>query len=161
MDGDGWVDVPEGPGLGVEVDRERIEALTVQGEDAEGIRSEAGASRVSFRRPAGTPAHPVWGLAVPRAGGGRRRTQCGASRFQRPAGTPAHPVWGPRGSKGRWGTPAQPVCGFAVLQAPAAVDGHGVAGHEHVALDQGDDRVRRRSRESRRPGSGAPALTRC
>jgi len=32
MDGDGWVDVPEGPGLGVEVDRERIEALTVQQE---------------------------------------------------------------------------------------------------------------------------------
>lgn len=32
MDGDGWVDVPEGPGLGVEVDRERIEALTVQEE---------------------------------------------------------------------------------------------------------------------------------
>ncbi len=32
MDGDGWVDVPEGPGLGVEVDRERIEALTVQRE---------------------------------------------------------------------------------------------------------------------------------
>lgn len=30
MDGDGWVHVPEGPGLGVEVDRERIEALTVQ-----------------------------------------------------------------------------------------------------------------------------------
>ncbi len=32
MDGDGWVDVPEGPGLGVEIDRERIEALTVQRE---------------------------------------------------------------------------------------------------------------------------------
>ena len=32
MDGDGWVDVPEGPGLGVEVDRERIEALTVERE---------------------------------------------------------------------------------------------------------------------------------
>lgn len=32
MDGDGWVDVPEGPGLGVEVDRERIDALTVQAE---------------------------------------------------------------------------------------------------------------------------------
>ena len=32
MDGDGWVDVPDGPGLGVEVDRERIEALTVQQE---------------------------------------------------------------------------------------------------------------------------------
>lgn len=32
MDGDGWVDVPQGPGLGVEVDRERIEALTVQAE---------------------------------------------------------------------------------------------------------------------------------
>ena len=32
MDGDGWVDVPDGPGLGVEVDRERIEALTVQRE---------------------------------------------------------------------------------------------------------------------------------
>ena len=32
MDGDGWVNVPEGPGLGVEVDRERIEALTVQAE---------------------------------------------------------------------------------------------------------------------------------
>lgn len=32
MDGDGWVDVPESPGLGVEVDRERIEALTVQRE---------------------------------------------------------------------------------------------------------------------------------
>ena len=32
MDGEGWVEVPEGPGLGVEVDRERIEALTVQGE---------------------------------------------------------------------------------------------------------------------------------
>ncbi len=32
MDGDGWVDVPEGSGLGVEVDRERIEALTVQEE---------------------------------------------------------------------------------------------------------------------------------
>ena len=32
MDGDGWVDVPEGPGLGVEVDRERIETLTVQRE---------------------------------------------------------------------------------------------------------------------------------
>lgn len=32
MDGDGWVDVPEGPGLGVEIDRERIEALTVQEE---------------------------------------------------------------------------------------------------------------------------------
>ena len=30
MDGDGWVDVPDRPGLGVEVDRERIEALTVQ-----------------------------------------------------------------------------------------------------------------------------------
>ena len=36
MDGDGWVDVPEGPGLGVEVDRERIEALTVQGETLRG-----------------------------------------------------------------------------------------------------------------------------
>ncbi len=32
MDGDGWVDVPESPGLGVEVDRERIEALTVRRE---------------------------------------------------------------------------------------------------------------------------------
>ena len=32
MDGDGWVDVPAGPGLGVEVDRDRIEALTVQRE---------------------------------------------------------------------------------------------------------------------------------
>ena len=32
MDGDGWVDMPESPGLGVEVDRERIEALTVQRE---------------------------------------------------------------------------------------------------------------------------------
>lgn len=32
MDADGWVDVPESPGLGVEVDRERIEALTVQRE---------------------------------------------------------------------------------------------------------------------------------
>ncbi|MYA07483.1 MAG: o-succinylbenzoate synthase [Holophagales bacterium] len=32
MDADGWVDVPDGPGLGVEVDRERIEALTVQRE---------------------------------------------------------------------------------------------------------------------------------
>ncbi len=32
MDGDGRVDVPEGSGLGVEVDRERIEALTVQEE---------------------------------------------------------------------------------------------------------------------------------
>ena len=32
MDGDGWVDVPEGPGLGVEVDRERLEALTVERE---------------------------------------------------------------------------------------------------------------------------------
>ena len=32
MDGDGWVDVPEEPGLGVEVDRERIEALTAQRE---------------------------------------------------------------------------------------------------------------------------------
>lgn len=32
MDGDGWVNVPEGPGLGVEVDRERIDALTVQAE---------------------------------------------------------------------------------------------------------------------------------
>lgn len=32
MYGDGWVDVPEGPGLGVEIDRERIEALTVQEE---------------------------------------------------------------------------------------------------------------------------------
>ena len=32
MDGDGWVDVPEGPGLGVEVDGERIEALTVERE---------------------------------------------------------------------------------------------------------------------------------
>ena len=30
MDGDGWVDVPDGPGLGIEVDRERIEELTVQ-----------------------------------------------------------------------------------------------------------------------------------
>ena len=29
MDAEGWVDVPDGPGLGVEVDRERIEALTV------------------------------------------------------------------------------------------------------------------------------------
>ena len=36
MDGDGWVNVPEGPGLGVEVDRERIEALTVQGETLRG-----------------------------------------------------------------------------------------------------------------------------
>ena len=32
MDGEGWVDVPDGPGLGVEVDRERVEALTVQEE---------------------------------------------------------------------------------------------------------------------------------
>ena len=32
MDADGWVDVPESPGLGVEVDRERIDALTVQRE---------------------------------------------------------------------------------------------------------------------------------
>ena len=32
MDGDGWVDVPEGSGLGVEVDRERIEGLTMQEE---------------------------------------------------------------------------------------------------------------------------------
>jgi len=32
MDADGWVEVPESPGLGVEVDRERIEALTVQRE---------------------------------------------------------------------------------------------------------------------------------
>ncbi|MXW02983.1 MAG: o-succinylbenzoate synthase [Holophagales bacterium] len=32
MDGDGWVDVPVGTGLGVEVDRDRIEALTVQRE---------------------------------------------------------------------------------------------------------------------------------
>ena len=32
MDDDGWVDVPDGPSLGVEVDRERIEALTVQRE---------------------------------------------------------------------------------------------------------------------------------
>ncbi len=32
MDGDGWVDVPDGPGLGVEVDRERIEGLTVERE---------------------------------------------------------------------------------------------------------------------------------
>ncbi|MCY3964899.1 MAG: o-succinylbenzoate synthase [Acidobacteria bacterium] len=32
MDADGWVDVSESPGLGVEVDRERIEALTVQRE---------------------------------------------------------------------------------------------------------------------------------
>ena len=32
MDGDGWVDVPESPGLGVEVDSDRIEALTVQRE---------------------------------------------------------------------------------------------------------------------------------
>ena len=32
MDGDGWVEVPHGPGLGVEVDRDRIEALTVQRE---------------------------------------------------------------------------------------------------------------------------------
>lgn len=30
MDANGWVDVPDGPGLGVVVDRERIEALTVQ-----------------------------------------------------------------------------------------------------------------------------------
>ena len=32
MDDDGWVDVPDGPGLGVEVDRDRIEELTVQQE---------------------------------------------------------------------------------------------------------------------------------
>ncbi len=32
MDSNGWVDVPDGPGLGVEVDRERVEALTVQRE---------------------------------------------------------------------------------------------------------------------------------
>lgn len=32
MDGDGWVDVPDRPGLGVEVDRDRIEVLTVQRE---------------------------------------------------------------------------------------------------------------------------------
>ena len=32
MDADGWVEVPKSPGLGVEVDRERIEALTVQRE---------------------------------------------------------------------------------------------------------------------------------
>ena len=32
MDANGWVDVPDGPGLGVEVDRERVEALTVQRE---------------------------------------------------------------------------------------------------------------------------------
>ncbi len=32
MDGDGWVDVPDRPGLGVEVERDRIEALTVQRE---------------------------------------------------------------------------------------------------------------------------------
>lgn len=32
MDADGWVEVPESPGLGVEVDRERIEALTVKRE---------------------------------------------------------------------------------------------------------------------------------
>ncbi len=32
MDANGWVDVPDGPGLGVEVDRERIEGLTVQRE---------------------------------------------------------------------------------------------------------------------------------
>ena len=32
MDSDGWVDVPDGPGLGVEVDRERIDSLTVQRE---------------------------------------------------------------------------------------------------------------------------------
>lgn len=32
MDADGWVEVPESPGLGVEVDRERIEALTVERE---------------------------------------------------------------------------------------------------------------------------------
>ena len=36
MDADGWVDVPESPGLGVEVDRERIEALTVQKETLRG-----------------------------------------------------------------------------------------------------------------------------
>lgn len=36
MDADGWVDVPESPGLGVEVDRERIEALTVQRETLRG-----------------------------------------------------------------------------------------------------------------------------
>ncbi len=30
MNDDGWVDVSDGPGLGVEVDRERVEALTVQ-----------------------------------------------------------------------------------------------------------------------------------
>ena len=29
MDAEGWVDVPNGPGLGVEVDRDRIETLTV------------------------------------------------------------------------------------------------------------------------------------
>ena len=32
MNANGWVDVPNGPGLGVEVDRERVEALTVQRE---------------------------------------------------------------------------------------------------------------------------------
>ena len=32
MDRDGWVDVPDRPGLGVEVDRDRIEVLTVQRE---------------------------------------------------------------------------------------------------------------------------------
>ena len=32
MNANGWVDVPDGPGLGVEVDRERVEALTVQRE---------------------------------------------------------------------------------------------------------------------------------
>ncbi len=32
MDANGWVDLPDGPGLGVEVDRELVEALTVQRE---------------------------------------------------------------------------------------------------------------------------------
>ena len=36
MDADGWVDVPESPGLGVEVDCERIDALTVQKETLRG-----------------------------------------------------------------------------------------------------------------------------
>lgn len=36
MGDNGWVDVPEGPGLGVEVDRERIEGLTVERETLRG-----------------------------------------------------------------------------------------------------------------------------
>ncbi len=47
MDTDGWVDVPDGPGLGVEVDRDRIEGLTVQQETLTGqaVRAATGSDR--------------------------------------------------------------------------------------------------------------------